>query len=415
MFTKTRINNLLVLFVFLIGISISTFAQDPRADEAYKNGETIYKGKCTSCHAINKQVVGPALAGVYDKYEREWLYSWIKNSQAMVKAGDPQAVAIFNEYNQSVMTAFALTNKEIDDILYYIRVETENPVVEPQAVAGGEGGGGSSNSTMMIFMGIITAILLVVIFVLSRLTGALGRLTKEKAGMLVPEPSSLTRVLFGKKMRALLSIAIVVFLGYATVDSATRLGRQQGYAPTQPIKFSHKLHAGQNGVDCQYCHSGAAKGKSAVIPSANVCMNCHKAVKEGPEYGTTEIAKIYEAIGWDPNTNKYIEGYEQKPIEWIRIHNLPDHVYFNHAQHVNAGKVECQTCHGEIQEMEVVQQHSSLSMGWCINCHRNTEVQFQSNDYYQVYEAYHQDVKDGKIKQVTVEDIGGLECQKCHY
>ena len=204
----------------------------------------------------------------------------------------------------------------------------------------------------------------------------------------------------------------VIFLAITAFDVTTNMGRQQNYEPTQPIAFSHKLHAGINGVDCQYCHSGARKGKSAVIPAANVCMNCHKAIEEGPEYGKAEIAKIYEAVDWDVETQTY--GDNPKPIEWVRVHNLPDHVYFNHSQHVTVGGVQCQTCHGPIETMEKVYQHETLGMGWCIDCHRETEVNFVSNDYYQVYEQLHKDLKENG-KKITVEDIGGLECQKCHY
>jgi len=372
-------------------------------------GETIFKGQCTSCHKIHEQLIGPALAGVHTKYEREWLYKWIKNSQALVKAGDEQAVAIFEEYNKSVMTAFALSNDEIDDVLEYIKVETEKGP-ETAAVGGAEV---EESNTMTIFLGVIMALLLIIMLILSRVTGTLGEMVREKLGEWVPVAPSLDQKYFNKKVMAAVSLLLVVFLGYSAVDGAQTLGRQKGYAPTQPIKFSHELHAGTLEINCQYCHSGAAKGKSAVIPSANICMNCHKAVKKGPKYGTEEIAKIYAAVGWDGV--KYIEGYKERPIEWIRIHNLPDHVYFNHAQHVTAGGVECQTCHGQIQEMEVVEQHSSLGMGWCINCHRETEVNFEGNDYYKVYEKYHSDLKSGKIKKITVEDIGGLECQKCHY
>ena len=103
------------------------------------------------------------------------------------------------------------------------------------------------------------------------------------------------------------------------------------------------------------------------------------------------------------------------PIEWKRIHNLPDHVYFNHAQHVSVGKLECQQCHGEVEAMDVLAQHSPLSMGWCINCHRETEVQFKGNEYYASYAKYHEQLASGDKEKVTVEDIGGLECQKCHY
>ena len=193
------------------------------------------------------------------------------------------------------------------------------------------------------------------------------------------------------------------------------MGRQQGYMPEQPIAFSHRLHACVNQIDCQYCHSGARQGKTSMIPSPNVCMNCHKAVKGSTEAGKGEIAKIYDAIGFDAEKLAYIEGYEQKPIEWVRIHNLPDHVFFNHQQHVVAGQVECQTCHGPVEQMDVLYQHAPLSMGWCINCHRDTEVKFAQNEYYDSYTNLHEQLKTGEISKVTVEDIGGRDCQKCHY
>ncbi|MFK7906293.1 MAG: c-type cytochrome [Chitinophagales bacterium] len=411
----SRITGWLLFLLTFLALHTDSSAQTPREDPVYLKGETIFKANCTSCHKINGKLVGPALAGVYDKYDTEWLYSWIKNSQAMVKAGDPDAVKIFNEYNGSVMTAFNLSNEEIDAVLQYIKVETEIPPPGEVVVPGEGTAVAKGSSQMAIFLAIIASILVAILFILSRITGTLGELVREKMGLLVPEKWSFGETLKSKKVITLASLALIIFVGYKTVDNAQRLGRQQNYQPAQPIKFSHELHAGVNEIECQYCHSGAAKGKSAVIPSANVCMNCHKAIPEGPKHGTTEIAKIYDAIGWDPENQEYIEGYEQKPIEWIRIHNLPDHVYFNHAQHVNAGQLDCQTCHGPIEEMEEVYQYSTLGMGWCINCHRNTSVNFQGNDYYQIYEKYHEQMKSGEIKQVTVEDIGGLECQKCHY
>jgi hypothetical protein len=189
---------------------------------------------------------------------------------------------------------------------------------------------------------------------------------------------------------------------------------ETGYQPTQPIKFSHELHAGQNEIDCNYCHSGARKSKHSNIPSADVCMNCHMYIQEGPKYGTEEIGKIYAAIGFDPETSSYIEGYDEKPIKWVRIHKLPDLAYFNHAQHVTAGNIECQTCHGPIEEMVEVYQYSPLTMGWCINCHRETKVDVESNDYYK---EMHTKLKEkyGPNAEITVEMIGGLECGKCHY
>ena len=148
------------------------------------------------------------------------------------------------------------------------------------------------------------------------------------------------------------------------------IGISQGYQPDQPIAYSHKLHAGEMQISCIYCHSGAERGKTAGIPSANVCMNCHKFVRKGPTTGTAEIAKIYKALDYDPDKGTY--GPNQKPIQWVRVHNLPDFAYFNHSQHFVVGKIACQTCHGQVQDsMTVAMQYSPLTMQWCINCHRD--------------------------------------------
>ncbi len=395
----------------LLMLSTATFAQDAAA----KAGEGLFKANCASCHKVNAKLIGPALAGVESKYEKEWLYSWIRNSQAMVKAGDPQAVSIFAEYNNSIMTAFpSLTDEHIDNILTYVQAVAADPNwgKDPgeATAASADQAGMDWTSPSFVFLAILTLLLLAIMFMLSKLTGSLNRMSREQRGEAVPESVPLFK---NRKFMAAASLLLFALLGYSSFNQAAGLGRQQGYQPDQPIKFSHKLHAGTHKIECQYCHSGASKGKSAVIPSANVCMNCHMAIQEGPKYGATEISKIYAASGWDPAKGEYAN--EPKPIEWVRIHNLPDHVYFNHAQHVNAGGLECQQCHGPIEEMEVVEQHSLLSMGWCIDCHTETEVKFTTNDYYGVYEKLHKDLKEGNIKKITVEDIGGLECQKCHY
>jgi hypothetical protein len=177
---------------------------------------------------------------------------------------------------------------------------------------------------------------------------------------------------------------------------------QQGYSPKQPIAFSHKIHAGDMEIDCKYCHTGVMKGKSATIPSVNICMNCHNQIKAGTQTGEGEIAKILTAYA------------NNKPIEWVRIHNLPDLAYFNHSQHVNVAGVECQTCHGPIQEMEVVKQYSLLTMGWCIDCHRKTDINTKGNKYYDNLVELHNERK-GKGAPFKVEENGGLECSKCHY
>jgi len=189
--------------------------------------------------------------------------------------------------------------------------------------------------------------------------------------------------------------------GVMATQEGIRLSRTKDYMPDQPIKFSHKVHAGQNKTDCEYCHSTASFSKSAGIPSTNVCMNCHKVVKQGARSGKFEINKIYRA------------EESGKPVEWIRIHKLPDHAFFNHAQHVKVGKVKCQECHGKVEEMDLVKQYSDLSMGWCVNCHRKTEIQLKDNKYYEKFKALHDDAKAGK--KITAERLGGIDCAKCHY
>jgi len=134
--------------------------------------------------------------------------------------------------------------------------------------------------------------------------------------------------------------------------------------------------------------------------------------------GSAEIKKLYKYAGYDPAVSKVWDPNKGKPIDWIRVHSLPDYVYFNHSQHIKAGKVQCQTCHGEVQKMDAVYQFAELSMGWCVNCHRTTQVQFKDNGFYSIYQKFHDDLKNGRIdstRGITVEKIGGTECQKCHY
>jgi mono/diheme cytochrome c family protein len=393
-------------------IDVNDEATQQRLDE----GLALFKANCTSCHAINRKLTGPALANSWKNWDsEEKLISWIRNSQAMIKSGDPYAVALFNEYNQSVMTSFLQLNEDqVINIIDYIRAATDNtwpPSTEPVVDASATTGSPSESSDIVLY--ILLALLAGVALLAWRVISKMNKIIAEKEGEPFKDSDPLLVRLFSKKTFSILAILLVIFIGYNLAKGAIGLGRSQGYEPDQPIKFSHAIHAGQNQIDCKYCHSGADKSKHSVIPAVNVCMNCHKYVQEGPKYGKEEIAKIYEAAGWDPENGRFVR--EAKPIEWVKIHNLPDHVYFNHAQHVNAGGLECQTCHGPIQEMEVVKQFAPLSMGWCINCHRETEVKFADNEYYSIFEKYHDDIKKGKRKGVTVEDIGGTECQKCHY
>jgi hypothetical protein len=141
-------------------------------------------------------------------------------------------------------------------------------------------------------------------------------------------------------------------------------------------------------------------------------MNCHKYIQEGPVHGKEEISKIYAALDYDPNTGNY--GPNPKPIQWVQVHNLPDLAYFNHSQHVTVGKIACQTCHGPVEEMDVLYQFSKLTMGWCIDCHRTTEVKMDGNAYYADYQTWLKE-KHGPDVKLTVDKIGGLECSRCHY
>ncbi len=200
-----------------------------------------------------------------------------------------------------------------------------------------------------------------------------------------------------KGISGLLALGAFGVISYVVYWEARALGRQQGYAPVQPIWFSHKIHVTQNNIDCEYCHVDARESRHAGIPSLNVCLNCHNVVKEGQVSGKREIAKIF----------KHLE--ENKPIEWIKVHNLPDHVYFNHAQHVQAGKVACQECHGPVERMNRVVNYQELSMKFCLDCHREREI-ITDNQYYALYKFHLNPGEKPKVK-----DIGGQDCSSCHY
>jgi len=460
---------ILFLLPFLF-CGVMLFAQDG-ATASVADGKALFKNNCASCHNKNMKdnSTGPALGGVEERWDgrEETLYAWIRNSSAVIASGDEYANKIFNDWKQVQMNAFPnLTDVQIESILLYV-----NDQMIPKDTGGGElgvVGVTPKKEDNTLLYAILLGILGMLAVVLTKLVSNLNYLAEVKAGNAPLGRTSLVDILTSKGVIGFLVFALVIFMGYTTVNSAIDLNRQQGYTPEQPINFSHATHAGIQKIDCQYCHDGARRSKHSVIPAANTCMNCHKAVKKGSKHGTAEISKIYASVGFDPTENVYIENYESLsneevlkiyekwitneytkdkggfdsrgeeevaaqlaaiesslttdvkksiagPIPWVRIHNLPDHAYFNHAQHVTVGKQECQTCHGPVEKMDVVYQYSPLSMGWCINCHRQTEVQFAGNEYYESYEKYHKEIKSGKRSGVTVEEIGGLECQKCHY
>jgi mono/diheme cytochrome c family protein len=389
-----------------------------------QDGKALFSQNCASCHAVNKKLTGPALAGVEDRWsDKKNLYAWIKNSAAFLNTGDPYATKLYNEYNKTAMNSFpGLADKDIDAILAYIKTVPAAGATPSggQATAGAP----AEDSDSTLVFGILTLILALLSLILLQVNSNLKKLSDDKSGIPATEP-----VPFYRNKAYIAFIAIIFFIGggYMTTVGAMNLGRSKDYQPEQPIYYSHKVHAGVNQINCQYCHAGTYQGKQATFPSVNVCMNCHAAINEykGEPLvrengdivdGTAEIKKLYKYAGF--TEGQPWDATKAKPIEWVRIHNLPDHVYFNHAQHVNAGQVACQQCHGDIQNMGEVKQFADLSMGWCVNCHRETKVQFKDNGFYSIYEKFHADLKSGKIdstKGITVEKIGGTECQKCHY
>ncbi len=460
-----------ICWVFTILFATALTMQAQPTKEA---GKELFVANCASCHNKNMKdnLTGPALGGTEERwaaYPRKDLYSWIRNSQAMIAAGHPRATELWAKWKPTAMNNFpGLTDEQMESLILHINDVYINGTGGPKPPTNDVATDKESAGLPWMFIG-FAAILALLAFALMRIVNNLYNVTRVQSGQ-APINKTVTQILSTKGAVAFLVFALVLVFGHKMVDNATQMGRSQGYEPDQPVAFSHKLHAGANKIDCQYCHDSARRSKHSSIPGTNTCMNCHTAVKKGSISGTKEITKIFASIGFDPIAGKYIDDYEnwsdkqieelykkwigqeymseksltamdesgrsevevqwegivkalkndsngkiQGPIEWTRIHNLADHAYFNHSQHVAVGQIACQKCHGPVETMEVVYQYSSLGMGWCINCHRETEVKFKDNDYYKQYERYHNELDNGKREKVTVEEIGGLECQKCHY
>jgi mono/diheme cytochrome c family protein len=396
--SKKLIALLAVVFFF----SFSVFAQDGDAAA----GETLFKANCSQCHATSGDViVGPGLKGIEERRDYAWLKKWINNPAAVIGSGDKYANELYEKYKKVQMSAFpGFGDAEVKNILTYVKKANEVVAAVPGVVTtggGGDTGGGKFFTIIMVAMFFIMGLVLIALLAVLNL---LNKLAKGDAAGDLKTPSfsseniknSFKNIFANKTIRTAVIWLFILLGTKTTLDAAYSVGVHKGYAPTQPIKFSHKLHAGEMEINCAYCHTGVYKGKQAGIPSASICMNCHNAIKRE----STEIQKIYSAIE------------KNQPIEWVRVHNLPDLAYFNHSQHTNVGGLECTACHGEINKMEVVQQRSSLTMGWCIDCHRKTDVNAKGNAYYDALLTAHNATSKESMK---VEDIGGLECAKCHY
>lgn len=393
----------LVTFLFSLALLFSSnmvFAQDAA------EGETLFKNNCAACHNTSDEVlVGPGLKGISERRPIDWIIKWVHNPQAVIGSGDKYANDLYTKFNKAAMTPYPnFSDDQIKGIVAYIDAANAAPAAPAAGAAPAEGAAAApAQSSGGMMEGLLVGLLLIMVLVLVALLSIVNTLSKLASGEAQDETPLAKRIQDNIKAMAANSaiktgviVLILLFGGKATIDAAYGVGIHQGYAPEQPIKFSHKLHAGQYQINCNYCHTGVYSGKGANVPSANICMNCHNAIKrESPE-----IQKIYRAIEKD------------EPIQWVRVHNLPDLAYFNHSQHTNVGGLECKNCHGDIDKMEVVEQRSSLTMGWCIDCHRETDVNSKGNAYYDKLVELHN--KDSKTP-LKVQNIGGLECSKCHY
>jgi len=434
--------NFISSLAFLLIFSINIFAQDaaaPVADSAKPaadaipasgggdaaKGKELFNANCAACHKLDAKSTGPALRGVADKYEKAWLYDWVHNSSALIKSGDAKAVKVFEENNKVTMTAFPqLTTADIDNILAYTSEpapKADTAAKLPGASQTTDGSGMSSN----VVLGVLALVLLILLAMLFMVYNLLTKIASAKGLPIVEKNRSVKGIwqAFAKNQFLVVVSAIFFLLAsaYFMYGYFMQVGVDQNYEPVQPIHYSHRIHAGSNGIDCKYCHSSARTSKTAGIPSLNVCMNCHKNISEVSDTTATaehskafydsQIQKLYDAVGWDRST----QGYTKKPqpVKWVRIHNLPDFAYFNHSQHVTVAGIECQKCHGPVQTYEVMKQFAPLTMGWCVNCHRETEVKMEGNAYY---EKVHKELsKKYGVDKLTAAQMGGLECGKCHY
>tara|TARA_B100000929_G_scaffold168771_1_gene133663 strand:+ start:599 stop:1723 length:1125 start_codon:yes stop_codon:yes gene_type:complete len=374
-------------------------------------------------------MTGPALRHVQDRLlndeglDKQWLYAWIRNSSSVIKSGDSYANKIYTEYNRSAMTAYPqLSDADIENILAYTAQEKIIPVanVSVSATSAPSNNLGLSNEVILGIFSLLFFLLAIGLLLVTNTLRSFARLNDVK--LIEKEKSKPIWKAFIDNQFLMLCSAILLLLvsAYGFYGWTMQLGTNQGYMPVQPIHYSHKIHAGDNQIDCNYCHSSARVSKHSGIPSLNVCMNCHKTIYEyngetTEEYSKTfydsEIQKLYKAVGWDDEAQEYT-GVTY-PVKWVRIHNLPDFAYFNHSQHVSVAGIECQTCHGPVEEMEIMYQSSPLTMGWCINCHRETNVKVKDNEYYS---KIHKELsKKYGVEQLTVAQMGGMECGKCHY
>jgi cytochrome c551/c552 len=438
----------LILF-FIISIGVH-HAQD---------GEKLFKANCASCHNPVKNATGPKMQGVLQKWtdagEEELIYKWVQNPSELYNSGKSKMAKAIWDWSPTAMTPQGhLSREEVESIFTYV-----DNYAPPVAAVGGGGGdpvsGASEEEPNTYWWWIISAILVFVLFAIFGVRRELTAAIAVKEGIEIDPKTTFASSAHKWFVRnwfvtTLLILSVALFTGVQIFGTAFQLGVINDYQPSQPIAYSHKLHAGQMGIECKYCHHSAEKSKHAGIPSVNVCMNCHAMVHEGPKYGTEEISKIHTAAGYNKNKKAYnIDEFGnriEKPLVWNKAHNLPDHVFFSHSQHVHpkTANIDCRQCHGPVQtytlgkvsntdeinayaetdegmEKGIIQLTKPLlTMGWCIECHNKKEIDLTSSGYY---EDIHNRLKsradvNNKIfedDKVTVKELGGWECAKCHY
>ena len=432
------ISRIFYSLALVLAFSLTSLAQDaapeaasaPAAAESSSTGSDAAAGKalfntnCAACHKMDGKATGPALRGVAAKYDTAWLHKWIKDSQGLIKSGDALAIKVYEENDKKLMTSFPqLSDADIDNILAYT---SEEKAAAPASIPGADAGtatadSGASNTVILGALVIVMLMLVVMLFLVNRVLSKIA--AANGIAVAKGEPTMPIWKAFAKNQFLVLVSSIFLLLAgaYFMYGFFMQIGVDQNYSPIQPIHFSHRIHAGSNGVDCKFCHSSARVSKHAGIPSLNVCMNCHQNIATVSDTTATEeyskafydgeIQKLYHAVGWDAENQKYTGKTE--PVKWVRIHNLPDFAYFNHSQHVSVAGVECQTCHGPVQTYEIQKQFAPLTMGWCIDCHRQTDVKMEGNEYYA---KIHEELsKKYGVEKLTAAQMGGLECGKCHY
>ncbi len=409
-------------------------ANNNEFDDIISNGKILFKSHCSVCHDINKNLIGPKLKNIDNKYSKEWLIKWIYDSSSMIQNGDEDAIKIYKEYKESVMPSFTyLSNNEITNILSYIKYESEynnNNIINNTDINNKN----IINNNILIILFLLIIILFIIYILLNKVVNVLIKILKYKKEISYIDcifKYFIKKIgIFFKKKIFIVFTCILLFIIFIVIGLNTiwNIGIDQYYQPEQPIKFSHKIHSGINKIDCRYCHNEAWKGKYANIPSLNICMNCHSVIdgeKSNSQFMKTEIEKLYKILDFDPITQTY--GNNTTSIEWIKIHNLPDFAYFNHSQHVNLGseaikklyglksdEAVCYACHGKIDSMNEVYQAEKLTMGWCIECHKKAKIDnIQEKKYYESLLDIHQNITN--IDNITVATIGGLECSSCHY